>query len=195
MAKGKFITIYGINNIGKSTHSKLLVKRLEEQGHKVHYIKYPVYDVEPSGSFIDKILRSDVQRIPEDELQLWYVLNRYQYQPELKRLLDEGYIVVAEDYTGTGIAWGCAKGLDEQWLEIVNKNLIKEDLGILMEGVRDVRAREDVHVHEQNDDLIERCEGIHSHLADKYGWKRVELQEKIEDTAVLIWDIVDDFLR
>jgi hypothetical protein len=42
----------------------------------------------------------------EHELQLWFVLNRYQYEPELKKLLNDGYIVIAEDYVGTGIAWG-----------------------------------------------------------------------------------------
>ncbi|NIA02156.1 MAG: hypothetical protein GWP15_02125 [Nitrospirae bacterium] len=192
---GKFITIYGINNIGKTTHAKKLVEKLQSVGHKSVYVKYPVYDVEPSGAFIDQVLRGEKgQSISEDELQLWFVLNRYQYQSELQKYLDEGYIVVAEDYIGTGIAWGTAKGLDTQWLEIVNSRLVKEDFAIMMEGTRDVTAKEDVHVHEQNDDLIRKCIQVHDELADKYGWKRVVLQEKVEDTAKLIWDIVDDFL-
>ncbi|MFH1534044.1 MAG: hypothetical protein ABID64_03875 [Nitrospirota bacterium] len=192
---GKFITIYGINNIGKTTHAKKLVERLKSAGHKSVYVKYPVYDVEPSGKFIDQVLRGEKgQNIPEDELQFWFVLNRYQFQPKLQQYLDEEYIVVAEDYIGTGIAWGTAKGLDTEWLETVNSRLIKEDLAIMMEGTRDVSAKEDVHVHEQNDDLIRKCTEVHSELANKYGWKRVQLQEKIEDTAKLIWDMVDDFL-
>lgn len=194
MERGKFITIYGINNIGKTTHAKKLVAKLKSEGNKSIYVKYPVYDEEPSGVFIDKILRDKEQKIPEDELQLWFVLNRYQYQPKLEKLLEEGYIVVAEDYIGTGIAWGTAKDLDTQWLEAINSKLLKEDLAIMMEGKRDVSAKEDVHVHEQNDELIKKCIDVHSQLADKYAWKRVELQEKIPNTARLIWDIVDDFL-
>jgi len=193
--KGKFITIYGINNIGKTTHSKKLVDKLKNEGYKSVYVKYPVYDVEPSGGFIDRILRGEKgQNISEDELQLWFVLNRYQYQEELLRYLNEGYIVVAEDYIGTGIAWGSAKGLSTEWLETVNSRLIKEDLAIMMEGTRTVSAKEETHVHEQNDELIRKCTEVHSRLADKYGWKRVILQKKIEDTAKLIWDMVDDFL-
>ncbi len=186
--KGKFITIYGINNIGKTTHAKKLVERLEAEGRKAKYVKYPVYDVEPSGSFIDGVLRGEGgQKISEEELQLWYVINRYQYEPELKRLLEDGYIIIAEDYIGTGIAWGAAKELSIEWGENVNSGLLKEDLAILMEGNRDISAQEEVHVHEQNDDLIEKCTKVHSDLADKYGWKRVVLQEKVEDTAELMW--------
>jgi dTMP kinase len=193
--RGKFITLYGINNIGKTTHAKKLVEKLEAAGHKATYIKYPVYDVEPSGVFIDQVLRGEKgQNISEDELQFWFVLNRYQYQPTLQQNLEDGYIVVAEDYIGTGIAWGTAKGLETEWLESVNSRLVKEDLAIMMEGKRDESAKEAIHVHEQNDDLIQRCTKVHDELADKYGWKRVMLQDKIEDTADLIWDMVDDFL-
>lgn len=194
MERGKFITIYGINNIGKTTHAKKLVEKLEKSGREAVYVKYPVYDEEPSGKFINKILRSKKQEISEDELQMWFVLNRYQFQPKIERWLEQGYIVVAEDYIGTGIAWGIAKGLDEQWLENVNSRLIKEDLSIMMLGHRDLSAKEDVHVHEQDDKLIEKCIQTHVYLAEKYDWKRVVLQEKIPNTAKLIWDIVDDFL-
>lgn len=191
MEKGKFITIYGINNIGKSTQSKILVRKLKKAGYKACYVKYPVYDIEPSGSFINKILRSSgKQKISENELQLWFVLNRYQFQPTLKNLLKKGYIVIAEDYIGTGIAWGTAKGLDQKWVEEINESLLKEDFSILIEGERNLVAKEKKHVHEQNDKLINDCIKVHSKLADKYGWKRVQLQKNILDTSNIIFRLV-----
>jgi thymidylate kinase len=194
--KGKLITIYGINNIGKTTHSELLVERLIKEGHKSIYVKYPKYDIEPTGPFLWNHLRNPGgQDISEYELQLWFVLNRFQFQPEMEKLLKEGYIVVAEDYIGTGIAWGISKGLDEKWLLKVNEGLIKEDFAILMEGERVLTAKEKVHVHEQNEKLIKKCEKVHSNLADKYGWKRVQIQKEIHETAELIWKVVDDFLK
>ncbi len=192
--EGKFITIYGVNNMGKSTHAKLLVKRLKAQGHKAYYVKYPVYELEPSGTFINDVLRSGDQRISENELQLWFVLNRYQYQPELKRMLEEGYIIVAEDYIGTGMAWGMAKGLSEEWVERCNEGLLTEDLAILVEGERIKEATEENHVHEENHELVEKCSGKFSYLADKHNWQRVELQRRKEDTANLIWSKVSEFL-
>lgn len=197
MSLGKFITIYGINNIGKSTQAKLLVERLEKAGRKAKYLKYPVYELEPTGPFLYKTLRnpegqrnSSGQKISEDELQTWFILNRYQFQPELKRLLEEGYVVVAEDYVGTGVAWGTAKGLDREWLEEANRFLLKEDFAILMEGERKLSSKEEVHVHEQNEPLVAKCTAVLTELGAKYGWKKVQVQESKEDTAELIWKMV-----
>lgn len=206
--RGKFIAIYGINNIGKTTQSKRLVERLEKEGHKAKYLKYPIYDLEPTGPFLNETLRGGAdgadavgvasgasgQKISEDELQLWFVLNRYQFEPELKRLLAEGYIVIAEDYTGTGIAWGTAKGLDQKWLEEANKYLLKEDFAILMQGKRDVSAKEKNHLHEQNEELVAKCTEVLNGLADKYGWRRVEVQENWDETTELLWDQVKKVL-
>lgn len=196
MQKGKFITIYGINNIGKSTHAQILTERLIKEGFDAEFLKYPNYSVEPSGKFLDHVLRgSDAQSITEDELQLWFVLNRYQYQPEIERKLAEGKTLIVEDYIGTGVAWGVAKGLPLDWMESINKHLLREDFAIYMSGHRNLQAKEAKHIHEQDDELAERCRQIHEELAEKYGWIRVELQEEITDTAKLMWETAEKFLR
>ena len=196
MQKGKFITIYGINNIGKSTHAQILTERLISEGYDAEFLKYPNYSVEPSGKFLDHLLRgSDTQELPEDELQLWFVLNRYQFQPEVERKLAEGKILVVEDYVGTGIAWGVAKGLSLEWMEAINQHLLREDQAIYMSGQRNLEAREKKHIHEQDDELAERCRLVHEELAGKYGWRRVELQGEITDTAELMWGAASEFLN
>ena len=186
-----FITLYGINNIGKTTHTKLLVERLKELGHDAVRVKFPVYDVHPSGDYLNAFLRSGKkQTITEEELQLWFVINRYQFEPTLKKWLSEGKFVVAEDYVGTGVAWGTTKGLQMEWLETVNKHLIKEDLPILIDGERSVGAIEEGHIHEENNDLIAKCRGIHLELAKKHDWRVVALQSEKQETARLIWEQV-----
>lgn len=195
MQKGIFITIYGINNIGKSTQSKLLVDRLNDAGHKAKYVKYPVYDIEPTGPFLDKALRGGEQKISEDELQLWFIMNRYQFQPTLKKWLSEGYVVVAEDYIQTGIAWGVAKGLSQEWLESANNHLLKEDFSILMEGKRDKNAFEKGHVHEQNEELIEKCRKVFEELALKNNWLKLGVEEKIEDTSEKLWELIYPYIK
>jgi len=188
MRKGFFIAIYGVNNIGKSTHAKLLVNKLISLGLDAIYIKYPLYELEPTGPIINKILRSDTpQRISETELQTLFTQNRRDYEPQLKALLEQNKIVIAEDYTGTGIAWGAAKGLKISFIEKLNEGLLKEDLAILIKGKRDIRAREKSHIHENNDALVERVSQILDELAQRYDWKIVLLQEKIEDTFALLW--------
>jgi len=181
------ITLYGVNNIGKSTHAKLLVDRLKKEGYDAIYLKYPIYDQEPSGSYINQILRSGKQNISEEELQLWFTVNRHQFQFTLQSYLDEGKIIVAEDYIATGLTWGAAKGADLEWLKEINKYLIPEDITILMDGERATTAIEDHHIHENNHNLIKKVRQNLLDLAAERDWKIVQLQPTKPETHRLIW--------
>ena len=73
MQEGVFIVIYGINNIGKSTQVEMLVDALRGLNLPVERIKYPIYDLTPTGPKINEILRSGKkQEISEEELQKIY---------------------------------------------------------------------------------------------------------------------------
>lgn len=194
---GKLITFYGINNIGKTTHAQLLTKRLCEEGYDAVYIKFPVYDQEPTGKYLNNFLRNSTdkkQSISEQELQMWFTLNRFQFQPTLEKWLSDGKIVVAEDYIGTGIAWGMTKGADPEWLTMLNRDLRREDFALLLEGERALKAREESHIHESDDELVESARANFSQLADKHGWRRVQIAETKEESAEKIYSEVKNFL-
>lgn len=196
MKRGKFITLYGVNNIGKSTQARLLVERLKDAGYDVVYLKYPIYDLEPTGPQIDAIMRSSgKQALSEEDLQKLFVQNRKDFEPQLEKMLEEGKIIIAEDYIGTGIAWGMAKGLDQKLLEGMNKNLIHEDFAILLQGKRHEMAREKQHLHEQNDQLLQNVSKIFIQLGADYGWQSFPMQPKIQDTADQLWSLVSSFLQ
>lgn len=195
MKKGLFITVYGVNNIGKSTHCRILTERLKREGHDVVTIKYPVYDLEPTGTELNRILRGGEQKdLSEEKLQSLFTQNRRDFEPQLKKYLEEGKIVVAEDYTGTGVAWGMAKGLSLQFMERLNDGLLREDFPLLLMGNRDARATEKSHIHEQNQSLLASVSKIFVQLGERYGWHVVQLQKDIPDTADLLWNAVKDFL-
>ncbi len=190
------ITLYGINNIGKSTQALRLVEKLKAEGYDAAYVKYPVYDVVPTGVYLNGFLRSgEAQNISEEELQTWFTLNRFQFEPTLKEWLAEGKIVVAEDYTGTGIAWGTVKGAKTEWLEQLNAPLQKEDLAILLDGERFIKATEEGHLHETNDDFMKRSRQIHLELGEKYGWVKVPVQPSKDDTENEVWAVVKNALN
>lgn len=190
------ITLYGINNIGKTTHAKRLVERLKAEGHDAIYVKYPVYDIEPTGTFLNGFMRSgEAQSISEEELQTWFTLNRFQFQPTLSDWLSSGKIVVAEDYTGTGLVWGTTKGADTEWLISLNKYLRKEDLSILIDGERKGSALDSVeegHLHETDVELMKRSRQVHLELAKRFDWTIVPLQDTKDATADLIWTLVEN---
>jgi dTMP kinase len=192
--RGKFITIYGINGIGKTTQVELLVKFLKEKGLKVSRLKYPIYDLEPEGPFIHKYLREPEFRAKNpqttDELQKKYAENRRRYENTLKERLDGGEWIVAEDYVGTGLAWGLTWGGDLDYLEKINEDLYPADISILMHGNRFETAIEKGHRNEGEAERIKICKNFHFLLAGRYGWKIVNANQEVEEVGREIRNIL-----
>ena len=187
-ARAPFIAIYGINNIGKTTQVEKLVAYLNDHGYRAERIKYPIYD-SPTGRQINAILRGgEDQSISEEEFQLLYVKNREGYGPTLARKLEDGIIVVAEDYAGTGIGWATAKGASYEWAVDANAHLLKEDLAILMHGDRFTTGREEVHIHEQNDTLVLRTRTQFLRQAEDFGYHIINANQSID---LVFSDILD----
>jgi len=184
MEKGKFIAIYGINGIGKTTQVELLVEYLKKQGKNASRLKYPVYDLEPEGPFIYKYLRDPQFRkeneLSTHELQKKYADNRNRYEETLKERLNNGEWIVAEDYIGTGIAWGLTWGGELEYLEEINKELLKEDMSILMHGYRFLTAVEKDHRNEMENERMTICKNFHKLLSEKYFWAEVNANHEIE---------------
>ena len=182
--KGKFIAIYGINGIGKTTQVELLVEYLKKQGKNASRLKYPIYDLEPEGPFIYKYLREvefrKANEISTNELQLKYVENRKRYQSELWERLKKGEWIVAEDYLGTGVAWGLTWGGNLEYLESINQDLYQPDLSILMHGNRFLTAVEKDHRNEMEAERIQICKNFHLLLAQKYDWTIVGANNTVE---------------
>jgi len=189
--KGKFIVLYGINNLGKTTQAKMLVDRLNSYGNKSEYLKYPIYDLEPSGEILNNYLRKgNTYNLTPREAQIIYTINRTQFEKELFTKLEQGINIVAEDYTGTGIAWGIGAGVDEQFLKYINHHLIKEDLAFLFDGERFMEAEETNHKHETNNELTNKVRNTHLKLGNEFGWKKINANLSIEEIHNKLWQEV-----
>ena len=188
---GKLIILYGINNLGKSTQAKLLVERLQKVKLAAAYLKYPLYDLEPSGPLINTYLREgNPEELSIREFQLLQVMNRTQYDAELRKRLSSDEWIVAEDYIGTGIAWGIGGGVDRGFLERLNAHLRAEDLCFLFQGERFMKAQEKNHQHETDHDLTERVRKAHDELAAEKRWEYIQANKSIEAISDDIWKIV-----
>ena len=192
---GKLIVLYGVNNLGKTTQAKMLADRLRLEKYTVQYIKYPVYALAPSGPLLNDYLRKgDPYHLTARELQLIYAFNRTQYEPTLQSMLDNGTIVVAEVYYGTGIAWGEGYGVDPQFLRTINSTFIREDVAIFMHGKRFLFAIEKNHLHEKNSTLMEHVRLAHERLAKEFHWIPVKVINGKEKMHEKIWTIVKKML-
>lgn len=196
--KGKFIAIYGINGIGKTTQVDLLVDYLKKKGKDASKLKYPIYDLEPEGPFIYKYLRDSEFRnnneLTAEELQLKYVNNRKRYQIKLWERLKAGEWIVAEDYIGTGIAWGLVWGGNLEYLEAINRDLYQPDLSILIHGNRFLTAVEKDHRNEMEAERIQICKNFHLLLAQKFDWKIINANQPVENVSRDINRIIEKIL-
>lgn len=209
--RGKLIVIYGINNLGKTTQAELLAERISRDIGGAIYLKYPLYDLEPSGPIINAYLRpnkfpgvlpEDMPKLSPREFQILQILNRTQFQPTLERWLEKGDYVVAEDYKGTGIAWGMGAGVNKDFQVMLNLYLTAEDIIFLFDGKRFDDGRERGHTHEEDDKLTEKVRLAHLELAKDFDWRIVRANRpdlsKEESIRVIheeIWDIVEPLLR
>jgi thymidylate kinase len=182
MARGKFIVIYSPNNLGKSTQLELLKTRLQGAYGQYEFIKYPRYDLNPTGPLINAILRHPEtldKEYSEAELQALFAQNRRDYQKELEHMLDSGITVIAEDYKGTGIAWGLTRDVPLEELEEMNSGLLEPDLSILLDGTRFLEGIENgTHRNESAEQsLWEKNRSKHLFLSKKFGWKIVNANQ------------------
>lgn len=186
--KGKLIVFYGTNNLGKSTQAKILIDKLQERNISAEYLKYPLYDLAPSGPVLNNYLRNgNSHNLSAREAQIIYCLNRTQYQKTLEEKLNEGINIIAEDYTGTGIAWGVGAGVEQNFLEEINSHLLKEDIALLFDGERFKEAVEKNHKHEENDEFSKKVRQIHLDLGKKYGWEMINANLSIEEIADIVF--------
>ncbi|MDP3976140.1 MAG: hypothetical protein Q8P95_04465 [bacterium] len=188
-----FVVLYGINNIGKSTQIKRLRERLEAAGKTVMTVKYPIYDLEPTGPQINYYLRDrEAPEISGENFQMLYIQNRLDYEPQLVQALEKHDVVLAEDYIGTGMAWGMTQGVPYEWLQGKNMKHLqrKADLEILLDGERFLLGKEDQHRNEGDNTALEQTRRNFQFLAKRYKWPTVDANQSEEQVTEDLWNIV-----
>ena len=130
--KALFICVEGLDGCGKTTQTKLLVRKLRKMGWDA------VYTAEPSrgkiGKFIKKYcLQGEKRTFPIVEALL-FAADRFEHvEREVIPALNEGKIVVSDRYVYSSLAYQGATGLDLKWIEMINEHAIRPDLAIFVD--------------------------------------------------------------
>jgi len=130
--KGFFICVEGLDGCGKTTQTKLLVRRLRKMGYDA------VYTAEPSrgkiGKFIKKYCLHGEKRVSTVVEALLFAADRFEHvESEIIPALDEGKIIVSDRYVYSSLAYQGAAGLDLKWIEMINEHAIRPDLAIFVD--------------------------------------------------------------
>ncbi|MDQ3093980.1 MAG: FAD-dependent thymidylate synthase [bacterium] len=130
-----FFVIEGTDGSGKGTQFELLAKRLVEVGHKVAVFDFPQYD-QPSSYFVKEYLNGNfgtAEEVGPYTGSLFYALDRYSAAPRIRQALEQGYIVLANRFTGSNMGHQGTKFADSETRRgyfLWNDNLEFEMLGI-----------------------------------------------------------------
>lgn len=120
MARGRLITIEGLDGAGKSTLARALVESLAASGHRVELLR------EPGGVELSERIRALVKdpalEVSARAEALLYAAARAQLVEErVQPLLDEGALVLLDRYVDSSLAYqGAARGLGVEHVRAIN---------------------------------------------------------------------------
>ena len=128
---GVLVNLEGIDGCGKSTQSKLLQEKLEEEGEKVIILKEPTK--RPHGQKLWDMLHGKRKATNEEILEL-FVLDRKQHVDEkIQPALDDGGIVLMDRYYYSSMAYQVAGGIDVEEIREKHAFAPKPDIVLIFD--------------------------------------------------------------
>jgi dTMP kinase len=131
-ARGFFICVEGLDGCGKTTQTKLLVRRLRRKRYDA------IYTAEPSrgkiGKFIKRHCLHGEKRVSSIIEALLFSADRFEHVEDvIVPAIRKGKIVVSDRYVYSSLAYQGAAGLDLEWIEKVNEHAIHPDLAFFID--------------------------------------------------------------
>jgi dTMP kinase len=195
--KAFFIVLDGGDGSGTSTHSQLLAGFLEHKGFRIHLTQ------EPSKSEIGKLLRKFLKNkeIPPTTDALLFAADRdLHYHNEIKKKLDEGYIVISDRYLESSIIYQSAQSdkISVEWIKQLNKFVGKPDLTIILDVDSKIAlARKNQEELEKFEDILflDKVRNLYLDRAKQKKYYTINSDDIIEYVQEKIQKIVLDKLR
>lgn len=160
MARGKFLTLEGLDGAGKGTHLEWLVRHLQAGGHTVVVTREP--GGTPLGEKLRGLLLSDAMHL-ETEALLMFAARRQHLAEVIEPALDRGDWVVSDRFTDASYAYqGGGRGLSNARLAVLEQWVqgdLQPDLTLLFDVPVDVAHRRIVDMQRDLDRFeLERAE-------------------------------------
>jgi len=207
--KGKLIVIEGTDGSGKATQSKLLMERLNSEGHDAVYVEFPQYG-SPSASMVEEYLNGRLGTADEVgpyRASIFYAVDRYAKSKEMKKWLEEGKIIICNRYVSANKGHQAGKLKDNEeidkflsWINDLEYNIFgipKPDKVILLympceigqklvdkKGHRDYVGGEKKDIHEADINHLKDAEKAYKYVAAKEAWSVIECNNGEEPLSI-----------
>lgn len=170
----KFVVLEGLDGAGKSTQIKKLLAYFETQKIRYKFIHFPRTE-NPNlfGELIAQFLRGDfgaIDAVHPQLVALLFALDRQDFAPTIRQWLAEGYLVLADRYVLSNIAYQCAKLKNEAEKEKLTQWILNLEYNYYQLPVADTSLYLDVPFS-----FIEKSLSI-----EREGEERAYLQGKVD---------------
>ena len=199
MKKGKIIVVEGTDCSGKETQSKLLEKRLTDEGLKCIRFSFPMYD-SPTGRIVGgaylgkpeigpSFFEEGAVNVDPHVVCLYYAADRKYHMAKIEEYVKKGYYVILDRYTTSNLAHQGSKIKDDderfnmyQWIDKLEYWLLKlpkPDITIFLhvpfENTIELRKnREFIDEHEKSEEHLKNAEKAYVELSELYHWDKIE---------------------
>jgi dTMP kinase len=193
---GKLIAIDGIDQSGKRTQTQMLARKIRASGYGVSIWNFPEYATR-LGRDLRTYLTSG-KRFDLHAVHLLYAANKWEKAVSMGREIDLGRILIVNRYTPSNLAYGVAHGLSLSWLELLEKELPKPDIVLILDvsprtSFRRKKQRRDVH--EGDLSYLNKVRGTYLRLAKKYRWTVIDGERDPRAVNAELWRAVAPILR
>jgi len=198
LKKGKIIVVEGTDCSGKETQSKLLEKRLTDEGLKCVRFSFPMYD-SPTGRIVGgaylgkpeigpSFFTEGAVNVDPHVVCLYYAADRKYHMAKIEEYVKKGYYVILDRYTTSNLAHQGSKIKDDderfnmyQWIDKLEYWLLKlpkPDITIFLhvpfENTIELRKnREFIDEHEKSEEHLKNSEVSYLELASFYNWVNI----------------------
>ena len=172
--RGKLIVFEGIDGSGKSTQCDLYCAFLRGLGNTVEKLVFPDRTT-TTGRLIHAYLNHELVW-DAYSAQLFFAQNRHEKMDEIKQKLKEGITLVVDRYSGSGIAYGVAKGMPQHMCIALEQPMPKPDITYLLHlpveaAVTRLQSRgKTTELMEKNQTFQRRVGEVYQRLAQKFEW-------------------------
>jgi len=173
--RGALVVLEGIDQAGKETQARSLQTAIVASGLRSEVRHYPDYETQ-IGRLIRSLLSDGIASDPRTRAML-FAANRWEKDPELRRLCDTNALVCVDRYTASNIVYGLSQGLEETWLRGLESGLLGADLTVLVDirpaesSRRKASGRDD---YERDMRLLEAARAHYIRIASRDGWVVVD---------------------
>jgi len=179
--RGFFISIEGIDAVGKRTQTTLLSNWLRAKGITAGITSFPDYSTQ-IGREIHGFFHG-TRDYPPEVIHMLLAANRWEDKSKVESMLAQNQVVVVDRYSGSNLAYGVANGLQLSWLQSLEEGLPKTDLVLVLDAPPAVlhgRRPESMDPFERSSNVQENAREAYRRLARKFGWKIIDASQGVQ---------------